>query len=151
MCDTRWGGSKISFCFYGVDFSFSPIWPIIGGFVIAAISAFIGVGGGFLYVPFLTSIVGLPMYVVAGTSALAVFVSMITSIFSYMFIKGVPVDLVFIGVELIGIVIGSIVGPMTSKYIPDIWLKRIFVVLAVYVGVGYTTKGFLGYSIFPGM
>ena len=149
--DTRWGGSKISFCFYGVDFSFSPIWPIIGGFVIAAISAFIGVGGGFLYVPFLTSIVGLPMYVVAGTSALAVFVSMITSIFSYMFIKGVPVDLVFIGVELIGIVIGSIVGPMTSKYIPDIWLKRIFVVLAVYVGVGYTTKGFLGYSIFPGM
>jgi hypothetical protein len=24
-------------------------------------------------------------------------------------------------------------------------------VLAVYVGVGYTTKGFLGYSIFPGM
>ena len=120
-------------------------------FVIAAISAFIGVGGGFLYVPFLTSVVGLPMYVVAGTSAVAVFVSMITSILTFMFIKGVPIDLVFIGVELIGIVIGSIVGPMTSKYIPDIWLKRIFVVLAVYVGVGYTTKGFLGYSVFPGM
>jgi uncharacterized protein len=148
---TNWSASKISFTFYGVEFSFSPIWPIIGGFVIAAISAFIGVGGGFLYVPFLTSIAGLPMYVVAGTSALAVLVSMITSIFTFMFIKGTPIDLLFIGVELVGIFIGSIVGPMTSKYIPDIWLKRIFVVLAVYVGVGYTTKGFLGYSIFPGM
>jgi uncharacterized protein len=148
---THWGAAKISFTFYGVEFSFAPIWPIIGGFVIAAISAFIGVGGGFLYVPFLTSVAGLPMYIVAGTSALAVLVSMITSIFTFMFIKGTPIDFMFIGVELVGIFIGSIVGPMTSKYIPDIWLKRLFVVLAVYVGVGYTTKGFLGYSIFPGM
>jgi uncharacterized protein len=148
---TSWGASRIHFTFYGVEFSFNPIWPLLGGFVIAAISAFIGVGGGFLYVPFLTSVAGLPMYVVAGTSALAVLVSMITSIFTYMFVKGTPIDLLFIGIELVGIFVGSIVGPMTSKYIPDIWLKRIFVVLAVYVGVGYTTKGFLGYSIFPGM
>ncbi len=148
---TSWSASRINFTFYGVQFSFNPIWPLVGGFVIAAISAFIGVGGGFLYVPFLTSIAGLPMYVVAGTSALAVLVSMITSIFTSMFVKGTPIDLLFIGIELIGIIIGSILGPMTSKYIPDIWLKRIFVVLAVYVGVGYTTKGFLGYSIFPGM
>ena len=148
---THWGASKISFTFYGVEFSFAPIWPILGGFVIAAISAFIGVGGGFLYVPFLTSVAGLPMYIVAGTSAMAVLVSMITSIFTFMFIKGTPVDFLFIGVELVGIFLGSILGPYTSKYIPDIWLKRLFVVLAVYVGVGYTTKGFLGYSIFPGM
>jgi uncharacterized membrane protein YfcA len=146
-----WGTSKISFTFYGVEFSFAPIWPVVGGFAIAAVSAFIGVGGGFLYVPFLTSVAGLPMYIVAGTSAMAVLVSMITSIFTFMFIKGTPIDFFFIGVELVGIFIGSILGPYTSKYIPDIWLKRIFVVLAVYVGVGYTTKGFLGYSIFPGM
>jgi len=146
-----WGATKIVFTFYGVEFSFNPIWPLLGGFIIAAISSFIGVGGGFLYVPFLTSVAGLPMHIVAGTSALAVLVSMVTSIFSYMFIKGVPVDLLFIGVELIGIFLGSIVGPMTSKYIPDRWLKRIFVILALYVGLGYTTKGFLGYSIVPGM
>jgi uncharacterized membrane protein YfcA len=148
---THWGLTKTSFTFYGVEFSFNPIWPLVGGFAIAAISAFIGVGGGFLYVPFCTSVVGLPMFVVAGTSALAVFVSMITSIFTFMFVKGTPIDFLFIGTELVGIAAGSIIGPMTSKYIPDIWLKRLFVVLAIYVGVGYTTKGFLGYSIFPGM
>jgi hypothetical protein len=124
---------------------------VLGGFVIAAISAFIGVGGGFLYVPFLTSVAGLPMFIVAGTSALAVLVSMITSIFTFMFVKNVPMDPILVGTELIGIFIGSILGPMTSKYIPEIWLKRLFVVLAVYVGVGYVTKGFLGYSIMPGM
>jgi len=148
---THWGVSKISFTFYGQEFSFNPLWPLLGGFVISAISAFIGVGGGFLYVPFLTSVAGLPMFIVAGTSALAVLVSMITSIFTFMFIKSVPVDFVMIFTELIGIAIGSVLGPLTSKYIPEVWLKRLFVVLAVYVGIGYLTKGFLGYSVMPGM
>jgi uncharacterized membrane protein YfcA len=144
-----WGASRITFTFYGVEFSFNPLWPILGGFAIAAISAFIGVGGGFLYVPFLTSVAGLPMFIVAGTSALAVLVSMITSIFSYMFIKSVPVDFVMIGTELIGIAIGSVLGPLTSKRIPEVWLKRLFVVLAIYVGLRYISKGFFGYSIVP--
>jgi len=148
---THWGLTKIIFTFYGQEFSFNPLWPVLGGFVIAAISAFIGVGGGFLYVPFLTSVAGLPMFIVAGTSALAVLVSMITSIFTFMFVKSVPVDFVMIFTELIGIAIGSILGPLTSKYIPEVWLKRLFVVLAVYVGIGYLTKGFLGQSVLPGM
>jgi hypothetical protein len=146
---TSFSLTKVVFTFYGVEFNFNPIWPVVGGFFIAALSAFLGIGGGFLYVPFLTSLVGLPMYVVAGTSALAVFISMVTSIFTFMFIKGTPVDFVFIGAELVGIAAGSVVGPITSKYIPDIWLKRLFVILAIYVGIKYTSKGFLGYSIIP--
>ncbi len=71
------------------------------------------------------------------------------TIFSYMVGKGVPVHWGFIGAELVGIFIGSMIGPRTSKYIPDKWLKIIFIVLAFYVGIRYTTKGFLGYSILP--
>jgi uncharacterized membrane protein YfcA len=141
--------ARVRFTFYGVEFSFNPLLPILGGFVIAAISAFLGVGGGFLYVPYITSIVGLPMYLVAGTSALAVLISMITSIFSYMVVQKIPVDFLMVGSELIGIFVGSIVGPYTSKYIPDIWLKRLFVILAIYVGLRYVSKGFFGYSIVP--
>ena len=144
-----WGMSKIKFTFYGVEFSFNPIVPIIGGFFIAGLASFLGIGGGFLFVPFLTSIAGLPMFLVAGTSALTVLVGMIISIFTYMVVKGVVIFWPLIGVELIGIFVGSMIGPRTSKYIPDIWLKRLFVVLAIYVGLRYTTKGFLGYSIVP--
>lgn len=144
-----WGFSKIRFSFYGVEFSFNPIVPIIGGFFIAGLASFLGIGGGFLFVPFLTSIAGLPMFLVAGTSALTVLVGMIISIITYMGVKGVPIFWPLIGVELVGIFVGSMIGPRTSKYIPDIWLKRLFVVLAIYVGLRYTTKGFLGYSIVP--
>jgi uncharacterized membrane protein YfcA len=140
---------NVRFTFYGVEFNFKAYIPMLGGVAIAAIAAFLGIGGGFLFVPFLTSVAGLPMFLVAGTSALVVLVGMIVSIFSYMVGKGVPVYWGLIGVELVGIFVGSMIGPRTSKYIPDIWLKRIFVVLAFYVGIRYTTKGFLGYSILP--
>ncbi|QTA87498.1 sulfite exporter TauE/SafE family protein [Desulfonema magnum] len=146
---TKWGLGSITFTFYGVEFSFKPIIPVIGGFFIAAVASFLGIGGGFLFVPFLTSIANLPMFLVAGTSALTVLVGMIISIFTYMVVKGIVIYWPLIGIELIGIFVGSMIGPRTSKYIPDIWLKRLFVVLAVYVGLRYTTKGFLGYSIVP--
>jgi len=139
----------IRFTFYGVEFDFKAFIPMLGGIFIAALASFLGVGGGFLYVPFLTSVAGLPMFLVAGTSALVVLVGMIVSIFSYMVGKGVVIQWAFIGAELVGIFIGSMIGPRTSKYIPEVWLKRLFVVLAFYVGIRYITKGFLGYSIVP--
>lgn len=145
----EWSVKKVRFSFYGVEFSFNPVIPVIGGFIIAAIASFLGVGGGFLFVPFLTSIAGLPMFLVAGTSSLAVLVGMVTSIFTYMVMKGIPVYWPLIGIELVGVFVGSMIGPRTSKYIPDIWLKRLFVLLALYVGLRYTTKGFFGFSVVP--
>lgn len=144
-----WSLKNVRFSFYGVEFNFNPLWPVIGGFFIAGLASFLGIGGGFLFVPFLTSFVGLPMFLVAGTSSLTVLVGMIISIFTYMVIKSVPVFWPLVGMEMVGIFVGSMIGPRTSKYIPDIWLKRLFVVLALYVGLRYTTKGFLGYSVVP--
>ena len=140
---------KIRFTFFGQEFQFNAWIPMLGGIFIAAIASFLGVGGGFLYVPFLTSVAGLPMFLVAGTSALCVLVGMVVSIFSYMVGKGVVIAWGLIGAELIGIFIGSMIGPRTSKYIPDKVLKIIFIVLAFYVGLRYTTKGFFGQSIVP--
>jgi uncharacterized protein len=145
----QWGIGHISFTFFGQEFRFNPIWAFIGGIGIASISSFIGVGGGFLYVPYLTILVGAPMYVVAGTSAMATFISMITSIASYIGIAGAVIDWALIGIQLVGVFIGTLIGPRTQKYIPEIWLKRIFIVLALYVGLGYFSKGFFGTAWVP--
>ncbi len=140
---------RIRFTFSGVEFSFLGYVPAVGGAVIAGLASFLGIGGGFLLVPFLTTIGGLPMFLVAGTSALAVLVGTVISIFSYMIGKGVSVPWGLIGVELVGIFVGAMIGPRTQNFIPDIWLKRLFVLLAVYVGIRYTSVGFLGYSLLP--
>jgi len=140
---------KASFTFFGAEFHFNPMVIFLGGVLIAAISSFLGVGGGFLYVPFLTTFTGAPMYVVAGTSAMAVLLSMITSIASYITVAKAGMDWTLIGLELIGIFVGSMIGPRTQKYIPDIWLKRLFVLLAIYVGLRYFSLGFFGKSWVP--
>ncbi|WP_373501181.1 sulfite exporter TauE/SafE family protein [Desulfococcus sp.] len=143
----KWSITKTEISFFGQTFSFNPLWALFGGFIISAIASFIGVGGGFLYVPFLTSVAGLPMFVVAGTSALAVLISMVTSIFQFMTMKGVPIFWPMIGVELIGVFVGSILGPKTGKYIPEKVLKWIFLILAFYIGLRYTLRGFFAINI----
>ena len=140
----KWSLAKTEIRFFGQTFSFSPIWAFVGGFFISAIASFLGIGGGFLYVPFLTSVVGLPMFVVAGTSALSVLIGMIFAIFNFMVLKGVMVHWSLIGMELIGIFIGSMIGPRTGKYIPAKVLTGIFIVLALYIGLRYTLRGFFG-------
>ncbi|HDQ39619.1 MAG TPA: sulfite exporter TauE/SafE family protein [Desulfonatronum sp.] len=143
---TNFSLGRIAFTFYGVEFSFNPLFSIFGGFIIAAIASFLGVGGGFMLVPFLTSVTGLPMYLSAGTSALAVLIGMITSILSYLQ-QGVLVHWPLIGTQLVGIFVGSMVGPYTSQYIPDKWLKRVFIIVAFYVGLNYMARGFIGKDI----
>lgn len=140
---------KVVFTFYGVEFSFSPLLPFIGGIVIAGIASFLGIGGGFLYVPFMTSLVGLPMFLVAGTSALCVLLSMLSSIITFIVVGGTFINWQLVGVEMIGIFIGSMIGPRTQRFIPDKVLKIIFIVLAIYVGLRYFSKGFFGESWVP--
>lgn len=144
---TKFTLTEVLFTFYGVEFRFNPLIPFVGGIVISAVAAFLGVGGGFLLVPFLTSVAQLPMYLAAGTSALAVLISMVTSIIT-LISKGVQFDWILIGIELVGIAVGSVIGPRTSKYFSDIWLKRLFIVLALYVGIDYVLRGFFNYRIF---
>jgi len=143
----KWSLVKTDISFFGQTFSFSPLWAFVGGFFISAVASFIGVGGGFLYVPFLSSVVGLPMFVVAGTSALSVLIGMIFGIFNFMVLKGVVVYWPMIGAELVGIFVGSMIGPRTGKYIPNKVLKGIFIVLAIYIGLRYTLSGFFGITI----
>lgn len=139
--------TRCVFTFCGVEFSFNPLLPFIGGVVIASIAAFLGVGGGFLLVPFITSVTSLPMYLAAGTSALAVLVSMITGITTLM-LHGVMVDWNLVSIELVGVAVGSIIGPFTSRFFSEIWLKRLFIVLALYVGTDYVLRGFFQIRMF---
>lgn len=144
---SKWSLAETEISFFGQTFTFSPLWALAGGFFISALASFLGIGGGFLYVPFLTSVVGLPMFVVAGTSALSVLIGMIFAIFNFMVLKGVMVHWPLIGVELIGIFIGSMIGPRTGKYIPEKVLKGIFIFLALYIGLRYTFRGFFGIAM----
>lgn len=129
-------GSNV-FTFGGETFRYNAISPFLAGLIVAIISAALGVGGGFLLVPYLTSILGFPMFVVAGTSVLSILVSSATSIANYIKM-GSNLDWAMLSFELAGVIIGSYLGPVFSKYVKAEYLKGFLAVVLTYIGIGYT-------------
>lgn len=128
---------RFRFRFGDEEFFFNPWVPMLAGMGIAVLSSALGVGGGFLLVPFMSIAMGLPMYVIAGTSALAIAVTSITSIGNYVRL-GIELDLPLLGILMIGVVAGSFIGPAVSKYMPENGLRAFLCVVLVIIGLRYT-------------
>jgi len=129
-------GIQNTFTFAGQEFKYNAIMVFFTGLVVAVISASLGVGGGFLLVPFMTSVMGLPMYIVAGTSVLSILVSSSTSILNYLSM-GSALDLKFLAFELVGVAIGTVVAARVSKYINARYMKMFLAVILFYIGLKY--------------
>ena len=127
---------RFYFRFGDEDFSFSPWLPFITGMGIAVVSSALGVGGGFLLVPFMSIVMRLPMHVIAGTSALAIAIHSVTSIANYVRL-GVTLDYPLLGILLIGVVVGSAIGPLVSKYLPENSLRAFLCIVLVVIGLRY--------------
>lgn len=134
--------SRVRISFFGEEFGFNPLWPILAGVVIFFISAMLGVGGGFLLVPFMATILGMPMFIVAGTSLFAIIVGSFVSIGSYLNL-GSQLDVPLLTIEVFGIILGSLAGPIVSKYFKEKWLRLALGLILLYVGVGYLFGGFI--------
>ncbi|HED18867.1 MAG TPA: sulfite exporter TauE/SafE family protein [Gammaproteobacteria bacterium] len=132
----HWSIRRIVFEFGGEQFSFSPWLPLVAGAGIAVVASAFGVGGGFLLVPFMTAIMGLPMFIVAATAALAVAVSSTASVANYIRL-GVELDLPLLGFMLAGTVAGAWLGPVLSRHLHETWLKGVLIVVLLVIGLRY--------------
>ncbi len=131
--------TKIDFRCLSKDYSVSPPFLFFAGFVIAIISSIFGVGGGFLIVPFLTDINGLPVFLAAGISILVVLISSVVSVSNYIRM-GVHVIITILLVTIVGVILGSVLGPKISQHLNEKWLKYTLIVLLFFIGVFYLSK-----------
>jgi uncharacterized membrane protein YfcA len=127
---------RILFVFAGEQFSYAPWIPFLTGAGIAVVSSALGVGGGFLLVPFMILLLGLPMFIVAGTSALAIAVSSVTSIFNYIRL-GIELDTPLLLLLLAGTIVGALIGPRLSSHLHERWLQIILGLVLFLIGIGY--------------
>ena len=137
VAHSRLSLSKIDIEFSGQTFSFHPLLPLLTGMGIAVLSSALGVGGGFLLVPFMNIVLRLPMHIIAGTSALAITLHSLTSIANYVRI-GVELDYALLGFMFIGVIAGSIIGPLISRLLPDKALRGFLMVVLFVIGLRYT-------------
>ncbi|MGB5606503.1 MAG: sulfite exporter TauE/SafE family protein [Gammaproteobacteria bacterium] len=127
---------RFAFRFGAEEFGFNPWLPFFTGMGIAVLSSALGVGGGFLLVPFMSIVMRLPMYVIAGTSALAIAIHSITSISNYVRL-GIELDYPLLGILMTGVVAGSVIGPAVSKYVPENGLRAFLCIVLVLIGLRY--------------
>lgn len=107
------------------------------GLVVGVVTGFVGVGGGFLIVPALVLLGGLPMHRAVGTSLFIIALKSFTGFYKYIDVLddlGLALDWSIIGTfALLGIV-GSFGGKAVSARLPQDVLRRSFAVFLFIVG-----------------
>jgi len=119
---------------------------LFDGFFVGAMTGMVGVGGGFLIVPALTMLVGLPMQGAIGTSLLVIAMNALAGLSGYS--QHVALDLNLTATVTAGAIVGSGIGALLSAYIKPALLRRAFglmvIAVAAYVLYQSITIEFLG-------
>lgn len=105
-------------------------WAIVaGGFGVGALSGLVGVGGGFLIVPALVLLAGVPLLQAVGTSLAVIAINALTGFARYVTVleaKGVGLDwTTLMLVAAVGIV-GSQLGHGIGRRMPQPLVRRIY-------------------------
>jgi uncharacterized protein len=111
--------------FWGQEFNVNVILGCIGGFVIAVLASMFGFGGGPFMVPLMTVGLRLPMFVVVGSSLLAIFFN--TVVGSARHFQFGNFDLIFFLVMFPAAILGGYIAPQIAKRVSPLVVKRIAV------------------------
>jgi uncharacterized membrane protein YfcA len=131
----RWVASlPLRWRFYTSGLYISPVAPVAIGFVAGIMTVLLGIGGGFILVPAMIYLLGMPARVVIGTSlAMVLAVSAGTTLVHAVTTRSV--DIVLAGLLLVGGVIGAQYGALlTLRVKPDV-LRLALAVIILLVGL----------------
>lgn len=108
------------------------------GTVVGVVTGFVGVGGGFLIVPALVLLGGLPMHRAVGTSLLIIALKSFTGFWKYLDVLdelGLELDWSILGTFAALGIVGSLAGKALGGRLPQATLRRAFAAFLVVVGL----------------
>lgn len=131
----RWVASlPLRWRFYSSGLYISPVAPLAIGFAAGVMTVLLGIGGGFIIVPAMIYLLGMPARVVIGTSlAMVLAVSAATTMVHALTTRSV--DIVLAGLLLVGGVIGAQYGALLAlRTKPDL-LRLALALIILLVGL----------------
>ena len=131
----RWVASlPLRWRFYSSGLYISPVAPVAIGFVAGIMTVLLGIGGGFILVPAMIYLLGMPARVVIGTSLVMILaVSAATTMVHSLTTRAV--DIVLAALLLVGGVIGAQYGALlTTRMKPD-YLRLALAVIILLVAL----------------
>ncbi|HLO19303.1 MAG TPA: sulfite exporter TauE/SafE family protein [Sphingomicrobium sp.] len=131
----RWVASlPLRWRFYASGLYLSPVAPIAIGFGAGVMTVLLGIGGGFIIVPAMIYLLGMPARVVIGTSlAMVLSVSAATTMVHAVTTRSV--DIVLAGLLLVGGVIGAQYGALLTLRIKPDLLRLALAIIILLVGL----------------
>jgi uncharacterized membrane protein YfcA len=109
------------------------LWIILLIFLFTGfLSGFLGVGGGFIRMPALVYLIGVPTVIAVGTDLMSILFSGAYGCFTYA-LKG-RVEFIAAFVMLIGASIGAQIGATAVKYIKGYGIRLLFAIMIVFAG-----------------
>jgi uncharacterized protein len=105
---------------------------LLTGAAVGALTGFLGVGGGFLIVPALVMIVGLPMRQAIGTSLLVIAMNSLAGVLGHL---GDAIDLGVVLLFAAAGIAGTIVGARLSSKVDPNRLRQVFAVFVIGLAV----------------
>ena len=122
----------------------SLLMPLMLGFLVGALAAVMGVGGGFIMVPVMVYLLRMPMHVVVGTSLFQILFTCVNVTILQATLNR-TVDFVLALFLLLGSVVGAQIGALVSKRLKADQLKILMALIVLVV----TVKMFLGLLLTP--
>ena len=118
---------------------FVSLWILLfGGFVIGFVSGILGVGGGFISLPFLIYVIGVQTIEAVGTSLIIVLLTSVYGTFTYALTGHVDVTTGLI--LLLGSLLGVKIGVSATRVSTDAKIKVLFALLLLSVAVSVFLK-----------
>jgi uncharacterized membrane protein YfcA len=109
--------------FWGQEFKVNLIIGCVGGFLIAVLASMFGFGGGPFMVPLMAVGLRLPMYLVVGSSLLAIFFN--TTVSSLRHYQFGNFDLYLFLAMFPAAIIGGFIAPQIAKRVSPLIVKRV--------------------------
>ncbi|MBC8209209.1 MAG: sulfite exporter TauE/SafE family protein [Desulfobulbaceae bacterium] len=128
---------KFDMRFWGETFVARPLMMLVGGVLMGIIASAFGVGGGFMFMPFMTTLVGYPMYLAVPIALAGTFATSIGAISKYALLGYQP-DWIMAALIAAGAMCGGVVGPKIQKNLPEILLKRLLAGALILTCLNYT-------------
>ena len=108
----------------------SAIPPVIIGFLVGIMSALMGVGGGFIMIPAMVYILGMPTSIVVGTSLFQIIFVTANATFFQSYIN-YNVDIVLSALMIFGGVVGAQIGVIFGTRLKAEYLRGILAILVL--------------------
>jgi uncharacterized protein len=112
----------------------SPVAPLALGFLAGILTVFLGIGGGFVLVPAMIYLLGMPARVVIGTSLVMILAVSATTTMVHA-VTTRAVDVVLAGLLLVGGVIGAQYGALLTLRIKPDFLRLALAVIILLVAL----------------